>query len=96
MDDVIKLVSSNEFGSKREKQIMECIRAFKIDHRQIGLIKKVFIDCDLDDDGNTTVGQLNQKLKDLQVNFPITIYNFFINILLEDDVFEVNGPKSFT
>ena len=62
MDDVIKLVSSNEFGPKRQKEIMECIRAFKIDHRHVGLLKKVFIDCDLDAEGNATLGQINENI----------------------------------
>lgn len=55
MDDVIKLVTSNEFGQKRQKDLMECIRAFKIDHIHVQKIKKAFIDCDIDDEGNITV-----------------------------------------
>lgn len=62
MDDVIKLVTSNEFGPKRQKEIMECIRAFQIDLRHVQEVKKVFIDCDLDGDGNTTYGQFSVKL----------------------------------
>lgn len=55
MEDVIKLVSSNEFDQSRQKQIEECIRAFNINYRHVNDMKKCFIDCDLDDAGNTTI-----------------------------------------
>lgn len=55
MEAVIKLVSKNEFGKKRQKEIEECIRAFNFTNQHINDFKKVFIDCELDDDGNATI-----------------------------------------
>ena len=95
MEDVIKLVTSNEFGLQRQKEIMECIRAFKIDHRHMGTIKKIFIESDLDANGNTTIGQVTEIIQKFNMSFPTAIYNFFMNILQVDDVFDANSHQSF-
>ena len=53
------------------------------------------MDCDMDEDGCTTVGQLKLKLIEFDIKFPPVINNFFINILLEQDIFDPNCAQPF-
>lgn len=47
--DMIKFVSRSDFNMGRQVQIMDCIRAFKIDFRHIIGLKRAFMDCEMDE-----------------------------------------------
>ena len=86
--DIIKLISNNAFSQKRQSQIQECIRVFGIDNRHVNDLKRAFMDTELDHNGDSTTGQLIEKMKEFNIRYPKIILNFFINILNARDVFE--------
>lgn len=53
------------------------------------------MDCDLDHDGNTTIGQFKEKLEEMDVKLSDALYNFFINMFLEEDFYDPTSDKSF-
>lgn len=53
------------------------------------------MESELDDQGNTTVGQLLEQMRDLKIRFPKVIINFFLNILSQKDQFEVSSDAEF-
>lgn len=85
---MIKFVSRSDFNKARQKQIMDCMRAFQIDHGHVTGLKRAFMDCDMDEKGEICLKEFLEKIREMEQKYTPQALNFFLNLMKINEVFD--------